>query len=534
MPALHKPKPFRLKEWDKALIGASFTDINAWSFGYFDRPLFPWQQYFYLHPAKDKMGLAGIRTGKSYLAAIAALHFCQTHERARYLNACISAEQAKIVYNTCLELMQSTRFSHWIEGVERSPYPMIKLVNGSELWFRSVGYEAELLRGFEFDFINLDECAYITNPATVVALRGRLLGVNKVTNRPRAGWFWQLSSPKGKGTWVYDRWRLGDPSYPGADPGQYLSLRIRTYDNPLLDQADLEKIMASYTENQIRQELEGQLLDSDSTVFHYDDIMNGCSEAHLDIRDLLTAIRAWQERRERRDSRKKLTDRQVIGDIDWYELDVQPGRHYLNVWDLGKKTTEAGRNASVVMVLDIHNAPCQIIAYRYAHNLPYLSAVDYIVAWDHKYHGMGSKCRTICDSTGVGDVVVEVLTAEHDIIVDGIVISGTNKPDIINAGVMALERGRVHFPFIRRFVDQLQIYERNDRDLAQDTVMAFCLAMWRAHEISGLRLAKIHDPLRGSFQDLASIVGKDRLNFRRAPMRSPHADRYRLRRRLAH
>lgn len=30
-------------------------DINWWAKLYFDCEIFPWQQYFYHHPAKDKM-----------------------------------------------------------------------------------------------------------------------------------------------------------------------------------------------------------------------------------------------------------------------------------------------------------------------------------------------------------------------------------------------------------------------------------------------------------------------------------------------
>src|SRR5260221_10009061 len=205
-----KQTQFHLTPLDKEILTRPRYDIDLWAKGYFDGQLFPYQRYFYHAPQKDKLLIAGIRTGKSTLLGLGALHDGQFNAGSRYLNTSISSEQAKIVYQKCMEYCQHSNFNHWIDHTQSSPYPLIRLVNGSELWFRSIGYEAELLRGFEFDFITVDEAAYITRENAIKTLKGRLLGINPMTRLPRRGLFWMAASPKGKGG-LFARWNLGDP-----------------------------------------------------------------------------------------------------------------------------------------------------------------------------------------------------------------------------------------------------------------------------------------------------------------------------------
>ena len=139
-----KPSQFRLTPLDKEILPRCEGDIDLWAKGYFGGQMFPYQSYFYHAPQKQKTLIAGIRTGKSKLVGRGALHHCQYNAYSRFLNTSISSEQAKIVYNNCLEDCNHPNFSHWVEHVQSSPYPLIRLTNGSELWFRSLGYDAEL------------------------------------------------------------------------------------------------------------------------------------------------------------------------------------------------------------------------------------------------------------------------------------------------------------------------------------------------------------------------------------------------------
>lgn len=464
---------------------SALDDITLWQQIYFPHlTIFPWQHYYYHYPVKDKLVVAGIRVGKSMGASLGMLHHGQFHPYSRILNTSISSEQAKIVYYNMLDLIQAERFKHWVEHHEKSPYPLIRLVNGTEFWFRSLGYEAEYLRGFEFDLIHLDEGAYVQSEMSIKTLRGRLLGVNPKTGRPRSGLFWTSTTPKGKAGWTYERWKRGDSRFEGADPARYLSLRVRTIENPLLSKEILREIMADYTERMILQELEGEFLDDTSAEFDYAQIQACCNPEDSVVKDLLREI---QEQRAKQGRQRSL--RMELGlaeDIDHFELEPRIGHQYLASWDLGKRATKEGRNATVGMVWDVTQLPWRMVAYKYLTGTGYIPAMGLIEEWHNKYSSMGTKCLTSIDASGKGDVLNELIETEQRFSVDGIVYNAVMKPNLITAAKIAIERGLVRFPFIKRFVDQLQIYTQNDKDLPQDTVMAFAQSMFKAREFTGI------------------------------------------------
>jgi hypothetical protein len=397
------------------------------------------------------------------------------------LNTSISSEQAKIVFTKCVERAKHPNFSHWVEHIQSSPYPMIRLVNKAELWFRSAGYEAELLRGYEFDCINFDEAAYCTRETTIKTLKGRLLGINPYTNMPRLGYFWMTSSPKGQG-WLFERWKKGDPQFIGSRPDRYLSLRATIFDNPLLSQEQIAETMADYTDAMIRQELLGEFLENELAVFPWHLVMSACDDQHREVRWMYEEIKKWNEQHEHTASFR--SDAGLAEDITHYELEVQAGHQYVSSWDLGKKPTKSGRNATVGMLYDITHEPWSQVGYFYKEGMGYVDAKSLIERWHEKYSGRGSLCHTIIDSTGKGDVLQEFMERERSVDdLEGIVYSSASKPNLLHAGKIMLEHGNVRFPFIRKVVDQLTNYVHFDEKIAQDCVMAFCQAMYRAREV---------------------------------------------------
>lgn len=488
-----KPTQFALTALDREILTYGKDDIDLWSRGYFDQGLFPYQQYFYHAPQKDKMLAASIRVGKSFLAAKGGLHKCQFNPGAIFLNTSISSEQAKIVYNNCLSMCGASKFSHWVEHVQSSPYPLIRLVNGSELWFRSIGYEAELLRGFEFDVINVDEAGYVTRENAIKTLRGRLLGINPVTRKPRLGEIWYITSPKGLG-WLYERWKKGDPKFPNANPSKYLSLRAVIWDNPLLDPDQIAEIMEDYTEAMIRQELYGEFLIDTNMLFPYELVMSGCDEEKKEVRWLYEQIALWNSRNQEKTYRD---DAGLTSDITHYECEPQPGHQYISSWDLGKRAKRNGRNAMVGVVLDITHEPWVQAAFHYKEGMGYYDAKHMMEDWGEKYGSerLGCLCRTAMDSTGKGDVLEEFMDRENSVEnLEGFVYSGASKPNLIHAGKLAIERGLLAYPFIRRQIDQLSNYEPDDKDIPQDIVMALCQACYAAREV--MRLSPKNESLQ--------------------------------------
>lgn len=488
-----KPNRFFLTPADRAAFDPETgidADIGLWSKLYFDTELFPWQRYFWHAPQKDRMVIAGIRSGKSFSAAVGLLHFMFYHPHSRVLNTSISSEQAKIVYQSMLELCTQDRFKHWVAKIEKSPYPRIELVNGSEAWFRSIGYNAELIRGFEFDVINIDECGYVQSANSIDTLKGRLMGFNKRTNQHRYGLFTQMSSPKGKIGWVYARWQQGDPRYQNARPDRFLSLRARTLDNPKISESMLQDIMADYSEKQILQELMGEFIDADQTEFSLEQIAYCHSMEHPEVRWILDGIERARAAEEAQHASVRLGLKRDLGlseDLDHYDLPAQPGHQYLASWDLGKQTAKSGRNATVGMVWDITELPWKLVGFHYDNRgRGYVPAMADIETVHFRYAQRAATCHTLIDATGKGDVINELMQLEHRIPVEGITYSAQLKPNLIASAKIAVERGMVRFPFIKRFVDELAAYQADDKKLAQDTVMAFAQAMHRARELTGV------------------------------------------------
>ncbi len=493
--------------------------LNWWAKLYFDGEAYPWQSYFYHYPCKDKMVIAGIRTGKTRAAAMGFGHTAMYHPYTKLLNTSTSSEQAKLVYHAVLEMFSYDRMKHWIADVQRSPYPRISLINGSVMDFRSIGYEGELLRGDQWDVINVDEAAYITSDMAIVTLRGRLLGYNNQTKQPLMGIFWQMTTPKGKVGWIFERWKLGDPRYQNHDTAKYLSLRAKTTDNPRLSPEDIKEIMSRYSDREIQQELEGIFLDATDTEFSVEQLNYCYSEHHPEVKDLYRLIERWHEQRRGRKSLRE--EMGITEDIEYYELEPEAGHQYIASWDLGKKPTKKGRNATVGMVWDITQLPWRLVAYRYAPGTSYMEALAYIEQWQEKYSSRGTRSFTVIDATGKGDVLNELIEAENRIQVEGIIYSNVLKPNLITAGKIAVERGLIRFPFIRRMVDELANYTQIDQGLAQDIMMSFCQAMYKARELTGITTARSTIPIQS-------------VSFRRKPvMYDPQMRRMAQRRRGA-
>ena len=485
-----KAQPFRLTSGDRKMLEVAGDDLTLFCQYYFNgwTPL-AYQHAFYHAPQRNKLLLAGIRAGKTKGVAAGFLHYGVFHPESRLANASISADQAQIVFNDVVDFASRPRFEHWVEDVSRHPYPKVRLVNGTEIWFRSVGYEAELWRGWEFDWINVDEAAYVPSKAAIDTLLGRLVGTRQVNGIwvPRAGLFSMTSSPKGK-TWLFERWKLGDPEYLGSQPERYLSLRARTRDNIYLTPEQVDDLMENYTSKQVQQELDGLFVDADGAQFSYAQVMYACTpiikndlgevvDGRREVSELQEAVDEFLEAHRASTSRRQ--------DLDFFELPPERGRIYVNSWDLGKRPTKLGRNAMVGGVLDITTVPWRLVAYRYAPGASFGMAHAWIKEWHARYGGDFGACETIIDATGKGDVLNEQLTEEDNLNISAFVYSAASKPQLIHSLAIALERGLIVFPFVRRLVDQLQGYELPDDRIPQDIVMMLGQAAYAATQRGG-------------------------------------------------
>jgi hypothetical protein len=216
-------------------------------------------------------------------------------------------------------------------------------------------------------------------------------------------------------------------------------------------------------------------------------VMDGCNNEHREVKWLYEQIKRWQEQRQGSETSVfKLAG--LTEDLNHYECEPEAGHRYVNSWDFGKKPTSKGRNAMVGMVFDVTHDPWMLVAFFYQEGMTYIAAKSMVESWHEKYSSRGATCKTAIDATGKGDVIQEFMEAERTIDkLEGIVYSGANKPNLIHSGKLAVERGQLRYPFIRKLVDQLSNYEIDDKDIAQDIVMALCQACYVARQLMGFK-----------------------------------------------
>lgn len=469
---------FVLSEVDKRILAATRWDLGLFCEHYFDIEPMPWQTYFYHAPQKQKIVVAGIRSGKTFGASIGFLHYATFNPYMRIANASISLDQAKIVFYSALELASKSNFQRFVADTVKHPFPKIVMSNGTEMWFRSVGYEAELWRGQEFDWINVDEAAYVPHYATISTLQGRLLGKNPMTGRYRDGIFTITTSPRGR-NWLMEMWRKGDANYPEYDPERFLSLRVRTLDNPHLNPAQIEMLLANYTERQKQQELEGVFLDPEDAVFSWDSISSmSDAESRPEVRDLLRAIESLDEGDAKAFARN---------DYQRFTLPPEPGHTYVLTWDIGTTATRhLGRNATVFFAIDITTRPWKIVGYRRETQGSYPLIIEWIREYDGYYKDRGNAmAHTVIDATGSGAVVQQMLQDQYNLDVEGLTYSMATKPEVITAGQVALDNRWVISPPIRSVMDEFSGYEMDDKRIVQDCVMALCQGLYHARLRAG-------------------------------------------------
>lgn len=518
-------KIFKTKATDRVIL----NDVGPHNYmvfvqHYFGVDLFPWQDYFLRYPCKNKLVVAGIRTGKSFVAAVELPHFAYWNPGSRCLNVCITADQAQIIFQDIMNLVTSSKFEHWVEKVVYHPYPMIRLINGSEIWCRSIGGaagDASSLRGWEFDVINIDEAAYVVNEHAVRTLQGRLIGVNKVTGKPRFGLLTMTTTPKGAKSWLYDRWKKGDAGIPGSNPRVYLSLRARTYDNTKLDLDAIELALADYTDRQRQQEIEGIFIGDDG-LFQLEDLvaMTGKNLGadildmtlyDISVLELEDEIRAWFK-----------AGGHIIDDIpqtiDHYECEPKPGHTYVAGWDLGARAVLSGkaegRNATVGCVFDITTRPWVLVAYRYSTGGRYSVSMQWVKDWHTKYSS-NATCMTRIDALGAGDVIHQMLE-EDEYRIDGFKAATITKGIMLQAAAVAVERRWFRWPFIRRAIDQFQAYTPDDKHIAQDIVIAMAQAIHLAREIEGgySESLDVHQSEHGSMRGYRAASRTQRTRWR--------------------
>jgi len=166
------------------------------------------------------------------------------------------------IYNQGKKVFQElSNASHKVISQSNKADLTIKFLNGSTLQFLSAE-RADSVRGFSFNYMVIDEAAYIKENSFQEAILPTLTAIGKKCLI--------ISTPKSK-NWFYKYYLKGV-----SDNVDYVSFRGLSTDNPYIDQSFIAEQKSSLPGDIYRQEYEGEFTDATSEVFR--GIDNVCNQ----------------------------------------------------------------------------------------------------------------------------------------------------------------------------------------------------------------------------------------------------------------
>jgi hypothetical protein len=147
-----------------------------------------------------------------------------------------------------------------------------------------------------------------------------------------------------------------------------------------------------------------------------------------------------------------------------FALSAERGHWYVTSWDIGRVN-----DATVGITIDRTTKPYRIVAFERSLHADYPVTQAAIERRAATYPG-----TTIVESNGVGDPVIQNLRIK----VTPFVTTARTKKDAIDAASLVLQRRDVQSPPIPALQRELQLYQREDKGLVQDSVMSLAFGCY--------------------------------------------------------
>ena len=378
--------------------------------------------------------ITGNRWGKSFVAAVKALHraIYQTRDREydeagryRILTASITQDQASIIWNTILRLIDnSPLLSALVTDVSHSHYPKLTFGNASEVEARSTQNRGEYLLGNDYDYVIFDEVAFEPFAEYVVE------EVMLMRLADRRGTLDLVSTPNGK-NWLYRKCRelLTRPELGYVQFGD-------SRDNPHISADYLRERIDHFSPGRVAQNIMGQFIDSGREII---------TSAYVD----------------RALARAGATAPQSFN-------------RFVSGWDLARK-----RTATVGVTVGVTtDGTAHVVALERFTNTPWPVVFERIRARQRCFSG-----RLVIDATGLGDVALSELA---DLAPEGFIFNARTKAELLSYLEMTHARDRICYArwelgaehgAVWALEDELRAATWHDNSSC-DGVMALALALW--------------------------------------------------------
>ena len=301
------------------------TDLNI--------ELLPWQQQVWTDDTRFKIVAAGRRTGKSRLAAWMLIVNGLQADRGHVFYVAPTQGQARdIMWQTLLELGNPVIAGSHINNLQ------IKLINGATISLKGAD-RPETMRGVSLKFLVLDEYADMKPDVFEQILRPALAD--------QKGCAMFIGTPMGRNHFyeLYKYAELGDDE-------TYRAWHFTSYDNPLLDSAEIDVAKKSMSSYAFRQEFMASFEARGSEMFKEDWVK--FSEDEPDIGDYYIAVdlAGFEEVNKKRTKNTKLDETAIavvkVSPHGWYIDNIIHGRWSLD--ETAAKIFQAVRDYEPVSV----------------------------------------------------------------------------------------------------------------------------------------------------------------------------------------
>jgi len=199
--------------------------------------------------SKHKFGVVstGRQWGKSLMASNAMVYWLLNNSKSKGGWVSPIYNQAKKVFGEILEACREV-----VVHSNKSDLTL-EFVNGSTLQFLSAE-RYDSIRGFSFNYMVIDEAAYIRQEALTKAILPTLTAIGKKCLI--------ISTPAGKGNWFFEYFSRG------TEPNDsYVSFKGVSIDNIYADQEFIQEQRKSLPEDIFRQEYLADFVDGGADVF---------------------------------------------------------------------------------------------------------------------------------------------------------------------------------------------------------------------------------------------------------------------------
>ena len=219
----------------------------------------PWQIKVLASDNPRKILCCGRQSGKSTVGAVLAIHKALTQPGSTVLIVAPGERQAKLLFSKARRLYEQAghplpAHSHRRTGLELSNGSVVEALPAVE----------RTMRGFSVDLLVVDEAAAVPDEdyfgilPSLIATQGQQV---------------LLSTPRGKRGFFWEIWHGGVPGQNSdAAPDDWQRVMVRSDEVGRIREEDLEVFRQTMPEQFFRQEFYCEWLDTEGSLFSYDDI----------------------------------------------------------------------------------------------------------------------------------------------------------------------------------------------------------------------------------------------------------------------